>query len=73
MITPKEVCELTYRSYRWQRMQFPQYSAERWKSIFPEAEAFELRYQQEIFDHNQRVIEGGLDSYLVNRCQPREE
>ena len=41
------VDELTYRCYAWNREQAPHVTSEQWLKLFPQARAFEARYQTE--------------------------
>lgn len=41
------VDELTYRSYAFNRREFPQTAPERWKTVFPAQEALERRFLAE--------------------------
>jgi hypothetical protein len=44
---------LTYASYRWQRINSPEVSPERWGLIFRDWRALEARYQAETNKGNQ--------------------
>ena len=41
------VDELTYRSYAFNRRQFPKVSPERWRTIFPDQQTLEERFCRE--------------------------
>lgn len=46
-IMREAVDDLIFASYRAQRLQFPEVSAERWAAIFPQAKPMEVRFQRE--------------------------
>lgn len=42
------VDELTYRNYRWNRLQNPDITPEQWSTILNNVEVMELRFQSEV-------------------------
>lgn len=48
--------ELTYRSYAFNRQQFPKTAPERWARIFPNQSALEERFRREAWESVHRDI-----------------